>query len=143
MNKKKKLTEMLIAFCVCTTCITILQGVMGVIFFPDTLLDYGAFFAPPIFGFFSVLLGFVTESKKELTVRQVLFRYALHLFLIEVMVFGANYLAGNIFPPLINILLALGIAIVFVMVYVITWINERKYAADFNEKLKVYQAGKN
>ena len=41
---------------------------------------------------------------------------------------------------LITVLLALGIAIVFIMVYVITWINERKYAADFNEKLKAYQA---
>ena len=142
MNKKSKVVETMIAFCVCTTCITIFQGVMGVCFFPNTLVDYGAFFSPPVFGFFSVLLGAVTESKKELTVRQVLFRYALHLFLIEGMVFGANYMSGNTFTPLINICIALGIAIVFVLVYVITWINERRYAADFNERLKAYQQDK-
>ena len=82
----------------------------------------------------------MTESSKELTVRQVLIRRVIHLLLIEGMVFGLNYLAGVIFPPVVCITLALGIAVVFVMVYVITWINESKSAADFNQRLKVYQA---
>lgn len=71
--------------------------------------------------------------------RQVLIRRVIHLLLIEGMFFGLNYLAGVIFPPVVCITLALGIAIVFVMVYVITWMNESKRAADFKQKLKEYQ----
>ena len=57
MNYKSKLIEELISFCICTTCITILEGVMGMFFFPDVLVDYGAFFSPPIFGALGVLLA--------------------------------------------------------------------------------------
>lgn len=139
MKYKEKIVEELISFCICTTCITLLEGIMGVIFFPDVMMDYGAFFSPPLFGALSVLLGVVTVSKKELTVKQVLIRRGVHLLLIEIMVFGLNYLAGVIFTPIINVTLALGIAIIFIMVYVIIWLNERKSACIFNEMLKVYQ----
>lgn len=140
MKYKPKMFELLIDFCVCTTCITLLEGVMGMLFFPDQEIYYDAFFSPPLFGTLSVLLGFVTNSKKELTVKQVMFRRVLHLLLIEGLVFGLNYLAGVVFPPVIGIALALGIAVVFVMVYVITWINDQKSAEDFNQKLKEFQA---
>ncbi len=139
MKYKQKLFDMLIAFCVCTTCITILEGIMGACFFPDEKLGYNAFFSPPIFGVVSVLFGCVLDSSKELTVRQVLVRRVLHLFLIEAMVFGLNYLTGAIFPPVVSITLSLGIALIFVVVCAITWFNENKSAEDFNIRLKEYQ----
>ncbi|MBQ7780708.1 MAG: DUF3021 family protein [Lachnospiraceae bacterium] len=140
MNQKSKLSEMLIAFFICTTCITILQGVLGLLLYPEEKLGYDAFLTPPLCGAISVLLGVVTWSKKELSVKQVLFRRGIHLLLIESMVFGLNYLAGNIFPLKESLALALGIALVFVAVYVILWINDKKSAASFNQKLKEYQA---
>lgn len=143
MNCKSRFSEAVIAFCVCTTCITILEGILGMLFFPEEHLDYGAFFAPPIFGALSVLFGTVTWSKKELSVKQILFRRAIHLLLIEGMVFGINYISGNVFPTVVCVVLFISIAVVFVMVYVILWINDRKSAALFNQKLKEYQqAGK-
>ena len=139
MNFKSKLIEELISFCICTTCITVLEGVMGILFFPDVLVDYGAFFSPPIFGALGVLLSVVTISKKELTVKQVLIRRAIHLLLIEIVVFGLNYLAGVKFSLIVGITLALGIALVFIAVYFICWLDERRCANDFNQMLKSYQ----
>lgn len=139
MKYKQKLFDMLIAFCVCTTCITFLEGIMGALFFPTEKLGYGAFFSPPLFSALSVSFSLVADSSKELTMQQVIVRRVLHLLLIEAMVFGLNYLAGANFPPVVCIALALGIAIVFVMVYVITWFNESKSAMVFNLKLKEYQ----
>ncbi len=139
MKYKSKLIEELISFCICTTCITILEGVMGMLFFPDVLVDYGAFFSPPLFGALGVLLGVVTISRKELTVKQVLIRRAIHLLLIEIVVFGLNHLVGVTFSPIVSIALALGIALVFIMVYFICWLDERRCANDFNEMLKTYQ----
>lgn len=143
MKYKSRFAEALISFCVCTTCITILEGILGMLFFPEESLSYGAFFSPPIFGSISVLFGVVTWSKKELSVRQVLFRRTIHLLLIEGMVFGLNYIAGVVFPKAFSIALFLGIAVVFVMVYVILWINDQKSAMLFNQKLKEYQASNN
>ena len=141
MKHKSKIMEALISFCVCTSCITILEGVLGMLFFPEIKLDYGAFFSPPLFGAFSVLLGAVTYSKREQSVREVLIRRALHLLLIEAMVFGLNYAAGFVFSTVVAVSLALGIAIIFVLVYLIIWLNDRRSADLFNQKLKEFQAG--
>lgn len=139
MRDKSKIREMAEAFFVSTTCICILQGILGTMLYPDDKLPYDAFLVPPLFGLFSVLLGIVTWSKEEQTVKQVLLRRTLHLLLIEVMVFSLNCLAGSRFPLWHAVLLAGGIAIVFVAVYVITWLSDRKSARDFNAELKKFQ----
>ena len=139
MKDKSRIREMAEAFFVCTTCICILQGVLGMMLYPAEQISYDAFLVPPLFGFLSVLFGIVTWSKEEQTIKQVLIRRAIHLVLIETMVFGVNYFAGNRFPLAEAVILAIGIAVVFVAVYVITWLSDRKSARDFNDKLKKYQ----
>ncbi len=140
MKYKSRISELLMSFCVCTACITLLEGVLGMLFFPEEKLGYNAFFSPPLFGAISVLFGAVTWSKKELSVKQVWFRRAVHLFLIEVMVFGINYAAGVVFSPIVTMVLMIGIAVVFVLVYLILWMDEQRSAQTFNQKLKEYQS---
>ncbi|MBP3602882.1 MAG: DUF3021 family protein [Lachnospiraceae bacterium] len=139
MNRQSKLSEMMMAFFVSTACITILEGTMGMLFFPDEKLTYHAFFAPPIMGLCSVLFGFVTWSKRELTIKETLLRRGIHLLLIECLVFGLNYVEGIIFPFKVAISLILGIAVVFVAVYVVLWVNDSRSAKRFNKKLREYQ----
>lgn len=139
MKDKSGIREMAEAFFVCTTCICILQGILGMMLYPTEQISYDAFLVPPLFGLLSVLFGIVTWSKEEQTIKQVLIRRAIHLALIEAMVFGVNYFAGNRFPLAEAVILAIGIAVVFVAVYVITWLSDRKSARDFNDKLKKYQ----
>lgn len=140
MRNKSILVEEMKAFFVCTTCITILEGIIGMLFFPQMKLGYDAFFSPPIFGLFSVLFGFVNYSKKELSVKQVLFRRLIHLLMIEGLVFGLNYASGMIFSPLVGWILAVSIALVFIAVYAALWFMDRRSAMLFNEQLKRYQS---
>ncbi|MBO5057134.1 MAG: DUF3021 family protein [Lachnospiraceae bacterium] len=140
MRIKKEAADFLTAFFICTTCITFLEGILGMLFFPDMKLGYDAFFSPPFFAFFSVLFGLVTKSKKELTVKQVWLRRGIHLLLIEGLVLGLNYSAGAVFEPVVLFVLILSIAVVFAAVYAIMWVNDRRSAAMFNEKLKQYQS---
>lgn len=140
MRNKSILAEEMKAFFVCTTCITILEGIFGMLFFPQMKLGYDAFFSPPIFGLFSVLFGFVNYSKKELSIRQVLFRRFIHLLMIEGLVFGLNYASGMIFSPFVAGILAVSIALVFITVYAALWFMDRRSAMLFNEQLKMYQS---
>lgn len=140
MKIKNNFIEFMMAFFVSTACITILEGIMGVLFFPEERLGAEAFFSPPIFGFFSALAGVVTYSKKELSIKQILIRRVVHLFLIEGLVFGLNSIAGNIYEPLVSWILAVAVAVIFVAVYAVLWLNDLRSAAVFNEKLKVYQS---
>ncbi|MDE5907222.1 MAG: DUF3021 family protein [Lachnospiraceae bacterium] len=139
MKDNKDFLEPIMAFLVCTACITILEGVVGMILYPEQKFGYDAFLSPPLFGFCSVLLGIVTYSKKELSVKQVLIRRGIHLLLIEGLILGVNYVAGIIFEPLVFWMLVAAIALVFVTVYVVLWLNDKRSAAMFNEQLKRYQ----
>ncbi len=139
MNQKSKISELIISFCASTTCITLLQGTLGMLFFPEELLPYEAFFSPPIFAALSELFGLVTWSKRELSVKEVLVRRSIHLLMIEGTVFGLNYLAGNVFPPVVSVTLAVGVAVVFVAVYFVLWLIDNKSAALFNQQLKQFQ----
>lgn len=135
-------TELVMAFFVTTAGICILEGMMGMLFFPEASLGYDAFFSPPLFGLFSVLFGLVNYSKKELTVRQVLLRRGIHLLLIEGLVFGLNYAAGVVFAPFVSAVLAVSIAAVFIMVYAVLYLNDRRNAEGFNRQLKKFQQEK-
>lgn len=64
---------------------------------------------------------------------------ALQLCLIEIMVFGLNYWSGTIFSVGLNVTLAIGIALIYVLVTAIMWRNDKKSAREFNEKLKAFQ----
>ena len=139
MTKKEIISDMIMSFCVVTACVTILEGIMGMLFFPDIRMGYGAFFSPPLFGFFSAVFGLVTYSKKELSIKQMLFREIIHLLLIELLVFGLNIAVGNQFETKICIALALSIAVVYVVVCIILWINDQRSAAKFNQRLRQFQ----
>lgn len=139
MKVKELWLQFILVFFIVTGCITILSGVLGMIFLPDMRFGYEAFLSPPIFGFLSALSGVVTKSRKELSMRQMLFREFLQLLLIEIMVFGVNYVFGTTFTWELNITLALGIAVIFILVYVILWLNDRRSAMIFNAKLVEFQ----
>lgn len=131
--------QFMLVFFIVTACITILSGILGMVFMPDVRFGYEAFLSPPIFGFLSALSGLVTKSRKELSVGQMLFREFLQLLLIEVMVFGVNYVFGTTFTWKLNITLALSIAVIFILVYVIMWLNDQRSAVAFNAKLVEFQ----
>lgn len=139
MQTKSSLTELIIVFFIVTACITILEGILGLIFMPDMRFGFDAFLSPPLFGFLSTLTGLVTKSSKELSIKQVLFREFLQLLLIEIIVFGINYLSGTTFEAKLNVALAIAIALVFVVVYLVMWLNDQRSAKLFNEKLKAFQ----
>ncbi len=137
--KKEDLIELMMAFFICTACICILSAVLGTIFFPEDQFGYEAMWSPPFFGAISAVLGLVTKSRKELSVRQVAIRNVLHLVLIECVVFGMNYLAGVVFEMYFSVILAFAIAVVFAAVHLIMYISDSRDAHKFNEQLKQYQ----
>lgn len=138
-SKKEFWSEFVMAFFVCTACICILEGILGMIFFPEQKFGYDAFFSPPLFAFLSVLCGLVTKSRRELSMREVIVRTGAHLLMIELLVFGINYAAGTVISIGLAIALALAIAVIFVAVYAVLYINDKRSAVLFNEELRKFQ----
>lgn len=138
-NKDSLLTRYLINFCIITTGVTFLEGILGSIYYPEMVFGFTAYFVPPLYGFLTALTGLVTESRKPISAGGMIFRMAVQLILIEAIVLGTNYLAGHRFEPLQTAVLAAGVAAVFAFVYFMVWLNDRRIAAAFNKKLAELQ----
>ena len=134
-------TSLLLVFFIVTACVTTVQGIVGTLLWPEARFGFDAFLFPPLFGILSVLSNVVLISKKELSMGQMAFRMFLQLLVIEVMVFSVNILAGSSenYTPAICILLADVVAGIYGVVHVIMWLNDRRVAKAFNERLRRFQ----
>ena len=131
-------TSLLLIFFIVTACVTTAQGIVGTLLWPEARFGFDAFLFPPLFGILSVLSNVVLISKKELSMGQMAFRMFL---VIEVMVFSVNILVGSSenYTPAICILLAGAVAGIYGVVHVIMWLNDRRAAKAFNERLRRFQ----
>ena len=134
-------TSLLLIFFIVTACVTTAQGIVGMLLWPEARFGFDAFLFPPLFGILSVLSNVVLISKKELSMGQMAFRMFLQLLVIEVMVFSVNILVGSSenYTPAICILLAGAVAGIYGVVHVIMWLNDRRAAKAFNERLRRFQ----
>ena len=136
--------ELLITFFTSTTLVCILEGILGSMFYPGMKIDFGAFFSPPLFGLLSVLFGLLagiksSKRKSEIEGPEAIIRRMVHLILIIGSVFLLNAVNGRTFSIPQTILIIFSITVIYLMVYFVVFLNDRKNASDFNQKLKNYQ----
>ena len=136
------LSRYLIAFCVITTALCLAEGILGSWLLPGSQLSYSAYFVPPGFGLLTVLTGIVVESRRVLSVWEMALRLVLQWLLIMGIVFGVNLFAGYRLTPMLAGIVAVEVTVIFLFVYLVMWLNERRIANAFNRQLAVLQARK-
>lgn len=128
-------------FFVIVTLINVATFVLGSVFRPEDRFGYDAFLSPIIYGFLATIPILVTYSSKELTVKQMIVREIIRFFLIEILLivfgFGASGLSAENMPAVIGF--AVSVAVIYVLVYVISWLLDCKEAQKMTEDLLHYQ----
>jgi hypothetical protein len=138
MSLGEFLRKSLMSFFIIVTCVSVVIGTLGLIYEPNRRIGYEAYFSPLIFGVIGVLPSIVTYSKKELTIKQMIFRKVLQLLLLEILILSFMYRMG-IMEPNMALLIALSVFGVFLIVHFISWIIDRDKAAQLNQDLKLFQ----
>ena len=142
MSFKEHLKAVMSQFFVIATLINLAIFILGEIFRPDEKFGYEAFLAPIIYAAISLVPMLLMYSKKELTVKQHIFRELLHLISIEIILIFLG-LGAKILEPE-NIALtasfALSVFIIYVLVYVIAWLLDLNTARQINTDLKSFQS---
>lgn len=138
MSQGDFLRKNLMDFFVIVTCVSVVIGLLGLIYEPHRQFGYEAYFSPLIFGVIGVLPSLVTYSKKELTVKQMKVRKVIQLIILEGLVLTFGYFMG-VMKVNMMVSVASSVLVVFLMVHLITWIIDSKKAAQLNEDLKAFQ----
>jgi hypothetical protein len=139
MDFKEFCKKNLMEFFIIVTGITVAMAVLGLSFYPEAKIGYGAFLSPIVFGMVSILPSFLLYSRKELTFRQMLIRRILHFAALELVltVFGMIFHIFESADVIISFLLS--VFAVYLFTNVIQYIISSKTAIRINEGLKKLQ----
>ena len=138
---KDRIRESAGSYFISVTLINVAIFTTGMLFRPEQKFGYEAFLSPLLFGALTVIPTIIMYSKKELTVRQLLFRKAIQLMLDIVIVvaaiFAGNELTGDTVAAAVGV--SVSIVIVFAAVHLIEWLLERRTAKQLTEQLAAFQ----
>lgn len=138
---KDRIKEIAGSYFISVTLINVAIYVTGTMFRPEQKFGYDAFLSPLIFGFLTVIPSFIMYSKKELTVRQLLFRKGIQLLLDIVIVLAVIFAGNEMNRDTVNaaVGVSVSIVIVFAAVLGIEWLLERRTAKELTEQLSAFQ----
>ena len=138
MNLKEFLRKQLLIFVVLVTCISLAMGITGSIFDSGRRFTYGAYFSPILYAGIYMLLQFITYSKKELTMKQYVFRCFLQFLVYETILISFALFISKVSIKII-IVLALCVPVVAVFSTLMIWFLDLRKAKEMKKELFTYQ----
>ena len=139
MTIKEFLISRIQLYFLLVTLIFAVSMIIGMIFTPGQELYYYQLIGPFFLAALCVLPTFITYSRKEPTVRQVVLRNIIRLILIE------GIVLTQIQPPeqenqvLFRILLAAAVLIVCLLASLMMWLRRVRQSGMMTEQLKILQ----
>ncbi len=141
MELKSILKKCMMDFLLIQAGITFVIGVIGCIKAPVSRISYDSFFMPFIYAFFCSIPSFVIYSAKELSIKQMLVRKAIHFLLIESIVMLISYMIGTLTDTSICIAILLAVIVVYTAVNVFEYLFCKLEADAMTKKIQ-YIRGK-
>ena len=118
------------SFFISTTLINIVMYFMGMILRPGQRFGYEAFIYPVVYGALSCIPNILIASDKEMTVKQLMIRKVIKLFMIiailRVFMFSGNEPDKEMIG--LACIVSFSIIAVYVMVHVIEWLLDTRTA---------------
>ena len=141
MQGKELLSKMFRNYFVLVTLINAVIFVSGSIAQPDARFGYSVFIMPLIYAFAGILPQAVMYSKRELSIKEMLFRKLVQLLLIELFVNGIILGEYALRPEYTDMLKTISVCVVLVYVFanIISWILDSMSARTLTRELAEFQ----
>lgn len=131
---QKTIKNFFIIFASIIMIITLLRQM----FYPDLAFDLQSIYIIMAFSFLGALTGFILYSPNDLSEKKMRIRIIIHFFTLEILLIVLG-IAMNLVTGSGVIILALQIAVIYIIVHLLTWQNDKKDAKEINEKLKTFK----
>ncbi|MFE4714784.1 DUF3021 family protein [Paenibacillus sp. NPDC056722] len=132
---KNIIHSFLMIFALIILIITILRT----IFYPDLAFDLKSIYIIMAFSLLGSLMNIILYSSHDLSEQQMRVRIIVHFGALELILISLAAVLGIVNNALHVIIMALEIAVIYVIVRLLSWQNDKKEAKKINEKLKMMQ----
>ena len=141
MHGKEFAIDLIRTFFTVVTLVNVAMLVLGTWLTPDMKFGYEAFCAPLIYGVVGTLPNIVMYSRRELTVKELLFRKMLEFILVEVLVLGVAFYGTDTFwrQPKIAISMGISIFLIYVIASIMDWAQNYVVAKRMTDELVKFQ----
>lgn len=138
---KERLREALGSFFIAVTLINAAMLILGLMFQPEMRFGYEVFLYPLIYGLIGMIPVLFLETKKELTIKQLVVRKSVELLLLIVLLltfmFGWSPVTGETVMTAAGV--AVSIIIIYILIHVIEWMLDTRTAKNMTEDLMKFQ----
>ncbi|MEH7179227.1 DUF3021 family protein [Neobacillus vireti] len=132
---QKIIKDFLIIFASIIIIITILRQ----IYYPHLTFDLNSIYIIMAFSLISALLGFILYSPTDVSEKELRIRRTIHFFTLEILLIALGSVFDFVNSVSDGIILALQIAVIYILVRLLSWKNDKKEAQQINEKLKAFK----
>ena len=141
MKMKEWLRRALRLYTLLVTLITVALLVLGCLLDRDRLFSYEVFVSPLLYALIGTVAGLVTETDREVGVRELIIRKIISLALIEgaVLLIACNVKSIPSDRPWVIPGIALSILVIYLLANLFSWLAERREAVRLSEALFRYQ----
>ncbi|MDK8183547.1 DUF3021 family protein [Paenibacillus sp. UMB4589-SE434] len=129
---KKGIQNFLIIFASIIIMITMLRQ----LYYPDMSFDLGSIYIIMFFSLLSVLVGFILSPLHNISEMNMYIRVAIHFVALETILISLAAILGIIHRASEALILALQIVVIYVILRLLSWSNDKKIAKEINEGLK-------
>lgn len=134
---KETIREFLMIFASVVIIITILRQ----IFAPDIAFDLKSIYILMAFSFLSALTGIILYAPHGISEKRMRVRIVVHFFTLEILLISLGSLIGAVSSVSGALLFAFQIAVVYAIVRLLSYENDKKEASRINERLKAVKKG--
>jgi len=129
---QKVMRDFLIIFASIIIIITLLRQM----YHPNLAFDLKSIYILMAFSFISAVTGFILYSPNELSEKEMRLRIFFHFFALEILLISLASVFEIVNSAGDGIILALQIAVIYIVVRLLSWRNDQREAQQINEKLK-------
>lgn len=129
---QKMMKDFLIIFASIIIIITLLRQMYD----PDLAFDLKSIYILMAFSFVSSVMGFILYSPNDISEKEIRLRIAIHFFTLEILLISLASVFEIVNSASDGIILALQIAVIYIVVRLLSWRNDQREAQQINERLK-------
>ncbi|WP_026574113.1 DUF3021 family protein [Bacillus sp. UNC438CL73TsuS30] len=140
MKLSKFIQKIIKDFLIIFAAIIIMMTMLRQIYDPHMAFDLKSIYIIMAFSFLSALIGFILYSPHDLSEKNMRIRMAIHFIALEILLISLSNVFGIVNSALEGIILALQIAVIYILVRLLSWKNDKKEAQKINERLKAFKS---
>ncbi|SDN04640.1 DUF3021 family protein [Bacillus sp. OK048] len=132
---QKIFKDFLMIFAAIIIIITILRQIYA----PHLDFDLKSIYTLMAFSFLSAFLAFILYSPHDVSEKNMRIRRVIHFFALEILLIALASVFDIVNSGADAIILALQIAVIYILVRLLSWKKDKKEAEQINEKLKAFR----